>query len=60
MAILADVVRAVIFPVTMILGPFVNDALAQVGKIGFGEMAKLGESCASMKQEVEADVVSAR
>ena len=60
LSIIADVVRAVLFPVTMILGPFVNDALAQIGKVGSGEIARLGESCSSMKQEVEADVVSAR
>jgi len=49
-----------IFPITMILGPFVNDAVAQLGKVGSGELTKLGENCTSWKQEIEADVVSAR
>lgn len=56
----ADIVRVVIFPITMIFGPFVNDALAQLGKVGSGELTKMGEWCTSQKQEIEADVVSAR
>jgi len=31
-----------------------------LGKAGSGELSKLGEYCTSMKQEIEADVVSAR
>ncbi|KAJ7158749.1 hypothetical protein C8R46DRAFT_1224679 [Mycena filopes] len=54
------VVRVVIFPITMMFGPFVNDAVAQLGKIGSGELEKVGEYCTSVKQEIEADVVSAR
>lgn len=42
------------------VGPFVNDALAGIGKAGSGEFTKLTEYCTSQKQEVEADVVSAR
>jgi len=56
----ADIVRVLIFPITMIFGPFVNDALAQLGKVGSGELIKMGEWCTSQKQEIEADVVSAR
>jgi len=59
-SIVADVVRVVIFPLTMMFGPFVNDAVAQLGKVGSGELIKVGEYCTSMKQEIEADVVSAR
>ncbi|KAF9468064.1 peptidase family M48-domain-containing protein [Collybia nuda] len=59
-SILADVLRVLIFPVTMLFGPFVNDAVAQLGKVGSGELIKVGEYCTSMKQEIEADVVSAR
>ncbi|RDB26313.1 Metalloendopeptidase OMA1, mitochondrial [Hypsizygus marmoreus] len=59
-SILADVVRVVIFPITMLFGPFVNDAVAQLGRIGSGELVKVGEYCTSVKQEIEADVVSAR
>ncbi|KAJ7066984.1 hypothetical protein C8F01DRAFT_980229 [Mycena amicta] len=60
MSIVADVVRVVIFPLTMFFGPFVNDAVAQLGKLGSGELEKVGEYCTSVKQEIEADVVSAR
>ncbi|KAJ7707701.1 peptidase family M48-domain-containing protein [Mycena rosella] len=60
MSIISDIIRVVIFPVTMIFGPFVNDAVAQLGKLGSGEMEKVGEYCTSVKQEIEADVVSVR
>jgi Peptidase family M48 len=56
----ADLIRVLIFPITMIFGPFVNDALAQLGKVGSGELTRVGEWCTSQKQEIEADVVSAR
>ncbi|KAJ8455498.1 hypothetical protein ONZ45_g18930 [Pleurotus djamor] len=56
----ADILRTVLFPVTMLFGPFVNDAVAQLGKVGSIELVKLGEYCTSMKQELEADVVSTR
>ncbi|KAH7911675.1 hypothetical protein BJ138DRAFT_1006101 [Hygrophoropsis aurantiaca] len=59
-SMVADVVRTLLFPVTMIFGPFVNDAVAQLGKVGSGELSKVGEYCTSMSQEIEADVVSAR
>ncbi|KAI0264419.1 hypothetical protein BC834DRAFT_826391 [Gloeopeniophorella convolvens] len=60
LSMLSDLIRALVFPVTMLLGPFVNDAVADLGKAGSGELSKLGEYCTSMKQEIEADVVSAR
>lgn len=59
-SIVSDFVRALVFPVTMLLGPFVNDAFADLGKAGSWDLSKLGEYCTSMKQEIEADVVSAR
>jgi Zn-dependent protease with chaperone function len=59
-SIVTDFVRAMLFPITMLFGPFVNDAVAQVGKIGSGELIKVGEYCTSMTQEIEADIVSAR
>ncbi|KAG6842346.1 hypothetical protein C0991_010636 [Blastosporella zonata] len=59
-SILTDVVRVVLFPLTMLFGPFVNDAVAQIGKVGSGELVKVGELCTSVHQEIEADVVSAR
>ncbi|KAI5122271.1 hypothetical protein M0805_002352 [Coniferiporia weirii] len=56
----SDLIRAILFPVTMIFGPFVNDAVANLGKYGSGEVAKISELCTSMAQEFEADAVSAR
>lgn len=60
MSIVSDTIRALLFPITMIFGPFVNDAVAQLGKVGSMEISKIGEYCTSTKQEIEADVVSAR
>jgi hypothetical protein len=60
LSLVSDFIRAFVFPITMLLGPFVNDAFADLGKAGPGELSKLGEYCTSMKQEIEADVVSAR
>ena len=60
LAIASDIIRVVLFPFTMIFGPFVNDAVAQLGKLGSSELAKISERCNSTKQEIEADVVSAR
>ncbi|KIJ14456.1 hypothetical protein PAXINDRAFT_156119 [Paxillus involutus ATCC 200175] len=59
-SMVADFARALLFPITMLFGPFVNDAVAQLGKVGSGELIKLGEYCTSVSQEIEADVVSAR
>uniref|UniRef100_A0A0W0EZN5 Peptidase M48 domain-containing protein n=1 Tax=Moniliophthora roreri TaxID=221103 RepID=A0A0W0EZN5_MONRR len=45
LSVISDVLRVLIFPVTMLFGPFIND----------------GNHCpVGMKQEIEADVVSAR
>ncbi|KAJ7639875.1 hypothetical protein DFH06DRAFT_1053620 [Mycena polygramma] len=60
LSMVSDVIRVIIFPMTMLFGPFVNDAVAQLGKVGSGELEKVGEYCTSVKQEIEADVVSAR
>ncbi len=57
---MSDIIRVLIFPVTMMFGPFVNDAVAQLGKVGSGELLKISEACNSTNQEIEADVVSAR
>lgn len=59
-SMVADMARTLVFPVTMLFGPFFNDAIAQLGKVGSGHLTELGEYCTSMKQEIEADVVSAR
>ncbi|KDR76253.1 hypothetical protein GALMADRAFT_247551 [Galerina marginata CBS 339.88] len=60
LSIAADIIRVLIFPITMLFGPFVNDAVAGLGKVGSGELLKLSVYCNSTKQEIEADVVSAR
>lgn len=59
-SMVSDIARTLVFPVTMLFGPFFNDAIAQVGKVGSGHLTELGEYCTSIKQEIEADVVSAR
>lgn len=59
-SMISDFARTLLFPVTMLFGPFFNDAIAQMGKVGSGHLAELGEYCTSVKQEIEADVVSAR
>lgn len=59
-SIMTDIVRTLLFPVTMIFGPFVNDAVAQLGRMGSGELIKVGEYCTGVGQEIEADVVSVR
>jgi len=60
LSIASDIIRVLIFPITALFGPFVNDAVAQLGKVGSGELVKISEYCTSAKQEIEADVVSAR
>ena len=52
--------RAVLFPFTMLFGPFVNDAVAALGQVGSGKALRLSETCRSLSQEFEADAVSAR
>lgn len=56
----SDIARTLLFPITMMFGPFVNDAVAQLGKVGSGELTKMGGYCTSVNQEIEADIVSAR
>ncbi|KAH8099924.1 hypothetical protein BXZ70DRAFT_192706 [Cristinia sonorae] len=59
-SILTDVLRAVLFPVTMMFGPFLNDAVAGMGKTASTDFQEMAEYCTSHHQETEADVVSAR
>jgi Zn-dependent protease with chaperone function len=59
-SLVTDFVRVLVFPITMLFGPFVNDALANVGKNSTLDLARIGEHCTSVYQEVEADVVSMR
>lgn len=60
LSILTDLVRTLMFPVTMLFGPFVNDAVANMGKVGSVEVTKLSVLCTTRVQELEADVVSTR
>jgi len=59
-SILTDVARTLLFPVTMMLGPFLNDALLEMSKISVGEITSSSDACRNRKLEVEADVVSVR
>ena len=59
-SIFTDVARTLLFPVTMMLGPFLNDALLEMSKISVGEITSSSDSCRNRKLEVEADLVSAR
>jgi hypothetical protein len=56
----ADLARTLAFPFTMVFGPFVNDALFEVSKLGTGEVVKSSEACRVNELEIEADLVGAR
>ncbi|EEB89631.1 hypothetical protein MPER_12251 [Moniliophthora perniciosa FA553] len=45
---------------TLSSGTVMIPGTLSLGKLGSGELVKVGEYCTSMKQEIEADVVSAR
>jgi Peptidase family M48 len=53
-SIFTDVSRAILFPFTMLFGPFVNDALFQFGKSHSGEVNKMSLMTAGRKLEIEA------
>ncbi|ORX35732.1 peptidase family M48-domain-containing protein [Kockovaella imperatae] len=56
-----DLTRAFIWPLTWILGPTVNDALANVGKTSADEMAdRYGQIGFQWKHEYEADLAGLR
>ncbi|GAA5897964.1 hypothetical protein JCM8208_003204 [Rhodotorula glutinis] len=60
----SDVLRTFLYPVTALLGPFINDALgrslSEGAQGGFGVLAEAVNSCESRKLESEADVVALR
>jgi len=56
----ADLARTLAFPITMAFGPFVNDALWEVSKLGTGEVVRSSEACRVKGLEIEADLVGAR
>ncbi|GAA5983301.1 hypothetical protein JCM10908_000231 [Rhodotorula pacifica] len=59
-----DVIRTVLYPVTAIFGPFLNDALGGLlndsARGGLGVVGQAVNSCESRKLESEADVVALR
>lgn len=62
-----DMLRVFIYPVTAVLGPFVQDAISATVKVGIEESAEgrgllpaLRSSCESKKLEYEADAVALR
>lgn len=55
-----DIVRTILFPITWVLGPFVNDGIAALSRTGETEMAALGSNCSNRSLEVEADLVGLR
>jgi len=59
-SIFTDVARTLLFPVTMMFGPFLNDALLEMSKISVGEITSSSDSCRNRQLEIEADLVSAR
>jgi hypothetical protein len=62
--LLTTVLRTLLYPVTAILGPFINDAvgrsLSEGAKGGFGLFGNAANSCESRKLESEADLVALR
>lgn len=62
-----DMLRVFIYPITAVLGPFVQDAISATVKVGVQESAEgrgllpaLTSSCESKKMEFEADTVALR
>lgn len=49
--IISDVVRVLLFPITMVMGPFVNDAVADFTRVGLNDVARSGNICQSRKLE---------
>lgn len=60
----STVLRTILYPVTAILGPFINDALGgalnEGARGGLGVLGQAVNSCESRKLESEADVVALR
>jgi hypothetical protein len=57
-----DVLRVVLFPLTMLFGPFVNDFVASATRPDPNGVASkvIGEGCSHIKLELEADEVALR
>ncbi len=59
-AIAADTVRSLLYPITFLAGPFIGDALDRTLRLSFDDLAKAGEACTNTTLEIEADAISAR
>lgn len=55
-----DIVRTVLFPITALLGPIVNDAIGALSRTGLPELSQLGSNCSNQRLEIEADLVGLR
>lgn len=60
LGIFGDVLRTLLFPLTMLFGPFVNDAVANMTRVSRTTILDGHEACLNRKLEIEADIVSAR
>ncbi|KAH8826452.1 hypothetical protein DL96DRAFT_1608021 [Flagelloscypha sp. PMI_526] len=60
LSIVTDIIRVMLFPVTVVFGPFASDAITNVAKMGTSELEKASQQCTTVAQEIEADQVSTR
>lgn len=58
--LVGDLLRTILFPITMLGGPFLNDAISKVFDVGVDESKALSDVAFSRVQEREADVVGLR
>lgn len=58
--LISDLLRTLIFPITMLGGPFLNDAISKTFDVGVNESKALTDVAFSRVQEREADIVSLR
>lgn len=58
--LVGDLLRTVLFPITMLGGPFLNDAISKVFDVGVDESKALSDVAFSRVQEREADLVGLR
>ncbi|EJU05000.1 hypothetical protein DACRYDRAFT_76019 [Dacryopinax primogenitus] len=60
LSMVGDVGRTLIFPLTMFFGPFLNDAVGRMVRVGRERVERKQAECTTRVLEVEADAVSAR
>ncbi|KAG8743271.1 hypothetical protein FRC11_013921, partial [Ceratobasidium sp. 423] len=56
--IISDVVCVLLFPITMVMGPFVNDAVTNFTKVELGGITRSGSTCQSSELEFKANMIS--